>query len=356
VQVSVPAIIADDVFQAVQDQLMRDKALAQRNRKYDYLFVGGRLHCGRCGRAMTGEAPHGVRRYRCSSRNTFTDPSKRCKGYVSANDAEERVWHAIEHVLQQPDLIAAEVHRQQAGAEEQRMEVMREISLLADALAKCDREEQRWAEAYIAEVINLGELKGYRAEITARRESILTQHQHLQTKLDTIGQAVEHVEALIGYCERVRQKLQTFDAAEKRLAFEALNVRVTWTPGQPLAIEGTIPLGEIVPLSLELQESLLATGRVDDSGAATVAAEELPDHLPGDAVGRQAGMAGVQGAHRIEGHRLVAEPRQGRDRWQQDIHHHGRRPSLSHEIDGATVFRAVDDVPATPKVVIPGHS
>jgi hypothetical protein len=61
---------------------------------------------------------------------------------------------------------------------------------------------------------------------------------------------VEHVEALIGYCERVRQEMQVFDAAEKRLAFEALNVRVTWTPGQPLAIEGSIPLGEIVPLSL----------------------------------------------------------------------------------------------------------
>jgi site-specific DNA recombinase len=293
VEVRVPAIIADEVFQGVQAQLAHNKALAQRNRKYDYLFVGGRLRCGRCGRAMTGEAPHGVRRYRCSSRTTFTDPSKRCRGYFSANEAEGRVWHAIEHVLQQPEIIATEVSRQQAGAEEQRGEILREISLLADALTKCDREEQRWAEAYIAEVINLGELKGYRAEITARRESILTQRQHLQTKLDTIGQAMEHVEALIGYCERVRQKLQTFDAGEKRLAFEALNVRVTWTPGQPLAIEGTIPLGEIVPLPLELNHRLLTTGRVHDDGAGTVAAEELSQHLPGDLIDRQAGVTGI---------------------------------------------------------------
>ena len=142
-------------------------------------------------------------------------------------------------------------------------------------------------------MINLAELKGYRAEIAARRESILTQRQQLQTKLDTIGQAVEHVEALIGYCERVRQKLQTFDAAEKRLAFDALNVRITWTPGQPLAIEGTIPLGEIVPLPLELQESLLATRRVDDGGAGAVAAEELPYHLLGDFIGWQAGVTCV---------------------------------------------------------------
>jgi hypothetical protein len=61
---------------------------------------------------------------------------------------------------------------------------------------------------------------------------------------------VEHVEALMGYCERVRQKLPTFDAAEKRLAFEALNIHVRWTPGDPLQIEGSIPLGEIVPVLL----------------------------------------------------------------------------------------------------------
>ena len=170
---------------------------------------------------------------------------------MSANDAEERVWQAIEQVLQQPEIIAAEVSRQQAGAKEQRTEILREISLIEDTMAKCDREEQRWAQAYVAEVINLTELKGYRSEIATRRHSLLAQRHDLQTNLDNVGHALEHVEALMGYCERVRQQWQTFDPAEKRRAFEALNVRITWTPGQPLTIEGTIPLGEIVPVPLE---------------------------------------------------------------------------------------------------------
>lgn len=153
-------------------------------------------------------------------------------------------------MLQQPEIIAAEVRRQQASADEQRAEIVRELSLVEDALTKCEREEQRWAQAYVAEVINLMELKGYRAEISTRQHSLLQQRQSLQMKLDNIGQAVGHVEALLGYCERVRQKLQTFEAAEKRLAFEALHVRVRWTPGEPLAIEGSIPLGEIAPIQL----------------------------------------------------------------------------------------------------------
>jgi hypothetical protein len=62
---------------------------------------------------------------------------------------------------------------------------------------------------------------------------------------------VEHVEALIGYCTRVRLELQTFNAKEKRMAFEALNVRITWTPGQRLAIECSISFGKIAPVPLE---------------------------------------------------------------------------------------------------------
>jgi hypothetical protein len=41
------------------------------------------------------------------------------------------------------------------------------VALIEAALAKCDREAQRWADAYAAEVINLAELKEYRAEIEA---------------------------------------------------------------------------------------------------------------------------------------------------------------------------------------------
>jgi hypothetical protein len=50
---------------------------------------------------------------------------------------------------------------------------------------------------------------------------------------------------LTAYCGRVRQHLQTFDHAEKRLAIEALDSRVSWIPGQPLIIQGTIPLSDI---------------------------------------------------------------------------------------------------------------
>jgi DAHL domain len=78
--------------------------------------------------------------------------------------------------------------------------------------------------------------------------------------MEAMGQTSGYLESLIRYCTQVRQRLQTFDAREKRLALEALDIRVTWTPNEPIAIQGSIPLIDIVPVPSDnalLQNSLM---------------------------------------------------------------------------------------------------
>jgi hypothetical protein len=53
-----------------------------------------------------------------------------------------------------------------------------------------------------------------------------------ERRMEAIRTALQRVEALIDYWVRVRAALQSMEAAEKRLAFEASDIRVTWTPGQ----------------------------------------------------------------------------------------------------------------------------
>jgi site-specific DNA recombinase len=227
-----------------------------------YMFIGGRLRCGRCGRAMVGFASKNVRRYRCSTIINVADRAQHCRGSVPATEAEQKVWGAIECILKQPELIVTEVQRQHDDAATRGAEYTREIALLNEPLAKCDREAQRWAEAYADEVISLDELKGFRAEIEARRQSLLGERQRLESAIAGIDQAVNHVDTLLGYCERVKQALQTFDEAEKRLALAALDIRATWIPGQPLAIQGSIPLEE--------SSFAASTARYDRNGGAPV--------------------------------------------------------------------------------------
>jgi site-specific DNA recombinase len=247
ISLAIPPIIDAATFQAAKTALTRHKQTATRNRKHDYLFVGARLRCGRCGRGMTGASRRpGGWYYRCNSRYTITDRALRCSGSLHTDVVEQRVWAAIMRVLEQPELIAAEVRRQEASADEQCAEIRRHLGIIEAALAKCDRETQRWADAYAQEVINIAELKGYRAEIEARRRSLQAEYTSGKAKLEAIGQVVQHVEVLTDYCARVHQQLHNFDNTEKRAALEALDIRVIWIPGQPLTIKGSIPVGEIV--------------------------------------------------------------------------------------------------------------
>jgi site-specific DNA recombinase len=227
------AMLDEATFHAAQQQLQRNRMLSPRHRKYEYLLIGGRFRCGRCGRAMTGFPMKGVRYYRCNGRTTLMDPAQWCHGHIKAAIAEERVWATVERLLQDPDLIVAEVARQQAGADERHAALAQELSLVDTGLTKCDREEQRWAEAYAGEGINPQELKRYRNEIAMRRESLQAQQTSLLAELNAIGQAAGRVEALIEYRAQIHQRLHAFDTTEKRIALEALDLRVTWIPEQP---------------------------------------------------------------------------------------------------------------------------
>src|SRR5262249_40347369 len=69
IAVSVPPIIDTETFEAAQARLARNKIQAKRNRKHDYLFIGGRLRCGQCGCAMHGATnQYDYSDYRCTRR------------------------------------------------------------------------------------------------------------------------------------------------------------------------------------------------------------------------------------------------------------------------------------------------
>ncbi len=245
----VPPIIDTAVFQEAQQALHHHQACAARNRKHDYLFIDGRLRCGRCGRCMSGfyKANGATRYYKCNSMRSVMDPALRCRGSLRADKVETEVWEAVMRVLERPDIITAEVARQEASAEAQGAAVQQEVACLDAALAKCDRESTRWDEAYTAEIISLEELKVYRADIGMRRQQLLTERAQRQARLEVIGQAAGQVKHLVAYCAQVSQQIQTFELADKRQALNALNITARWTPGAPLDIQGSIPLDGLCP-------------------------------------------------------------------------------------------------------------
>jgi len=105
IQVAVPAIIAQDVFDAAQERRKQNTRESPRNRKQGHLLINGRLKCGQCGSVMTGESAQGrYRRYRCGRRPHQEVIAAHTVRSVLAEPIEQRVWEKVLGVLNDPSI------------------------------------------------------------------------------------------------------------------------------------------------------------------------------------------------------------------------------------------------------------
>ncbi|MFC1933987.1 recombinase family protein [Chloroflexota bacterium] len=108
-----PPIIDKELFDRVQVKLQRRKELRPGRKENDYLLVG-HIVCGHCNSPATG---HCLNRrylyYQCrGAYATYTKP-KICNGrYMRARQLEELVWIKIREILEDPQVIEAELTRQ----------------------------------------------------------------------------------------------------------------------------------------------------------------------------------------------------------------------------------------------------
>jgi site-specific DNA recombinase len=244
--IPIPALISQEVFDAVQQKLAHNKAMSRRNRKHEYLFLGGRLRCGRCGASMRGYSPHNTPRYRCASAFQHHPGEPFCRGGVRADVIEPRIWQEIERILGDPTKIIAELDRKARQEAQGQQDMTKERRAIQKALAALEREAQRWDEAYAHEVIELTELKAKKLDITERQRRLLAQQEAVDAAMHVAHEATARTRDILTYCLRIKEQLTPLDVPRKRQALEALNVHVTWAPGEPIRFEGDIPMGNIV--------------------------------------------------------------------------------------------------------------
>jgi site-specific DNA recombinase len=246
VPIAVPALIDTEFFEAAQRQLKTNQAQSKRNRKAEYLCIAGRLRCGQCGSAMTGEYVGTRRRYRCGRKRYQDVVAPHTRRIVAADQIEPTVWAAVERALNNPSLIATELERRRESTGTHRSDLERERQHYERQLTQCDKSLKRWEAAYAGEVIDLADFKAKKAEVDVRRVSAERELARLVEQQHLIEQVELETTSLMEYCERVRSHLQHFTLEEKQLVLEALGITLVWHPDTPLHICGSIPIEEIV--------------------------------------------------------------------------------------------------------------
>ncbi len=249
-----PAIITETLFNQAQAILKRNREMSSRNGKVQYL-LRGHIYCALCNRKYWGYSrwsngkpdKSNQRYYYCMGRRTIITPVKCDNRGYQADHLESVVWEQIEKLLSNPEFVLSQLERiknepnQADFFENELTEVLRRLQEL-------DKEQERllqWALKGFPEVTVINENE----KINRTRADLKVRRAELEKKIENAKENEVDLKGVERFCELVRENLMNFTYEDKRLALEALRIRVNIN-GDNVSVHGAIPVidGDIVSI------------------------------------------------------------------------------------------------------------
>jgi site-specific DNA recombinase len=250
IEVPVPALISEERFALAQEQLENNKRHAPR-RTIEPSLLQGMLVCRRCGYALYRTSTRTSKRklyyYRCLG----SDAYRHLKGAVCENPPvrqdhlDEVVWNELLRLLEDPELIQAELDR--------RMEAARNADPLRQRQGDLRREQNRLAKnmdrllmAYQEGLMSLDQLRGRMPELRKREQAVQTELQSLETVAADETKYLRLVQTLGNFRARLRANAGTLSVKDRQTILRLL-VKEVLVDRDTLTIRHSIPMPDSDP-------------------------------------------------------------------------------------------------------------
>ena len=172
-------------------------------------------------------------------------PDERCfLPNVRADDLESLVWERIAGVLSQPDTIAGEILKQATQRGEARERESFELDVKMTVLGDIKRKRRQWDKAYESDAIDLGDYKEKVDALRTQQAQLMTDIAELEQRIKVLDVNAGMLRALQQTIERVNLRLADAGGSKKKLALEALDVRIARNADGGIEISGLVPMGD----------------------------------------------------------------------------------------------------------------
>ncbi len=257
IEVSVPAIVSENVFQRAQSLLTQRRNYTTRNVKYKYLLQG-LTKCGDCGNTIAGTAdrqrfkrngkvygPYFNFYYRCThyTKNIYKKAVKCNLRYMQVESVDSVVWKEIESLLENPKLIKDIVKQQNERDPQQVKNAQQELTKIEARLKTLGKEEFRILEAYRQEIISIEQLQSQMAKIKAETVKLSMGRDEVVSLLAK-GDSVQ-VKTAIDYVAHIKKGLNANAFDSKKRILHLLNTRVVAKVSGAVDVYCTIPTTEL---------------------------------------------------------------------------------------------------------------
>ncbi|CAA9254302.1 MAG: hypothetical protein AVDCRST_MAG77-2353 [uncultured Chloroflexi bacterium] len=256
---TIPRLVDDATFAAVQERFRLNKERAVRNNRNPEasLLRGGYARCGHCKgvvqvRAKTSKDRWDGLRYDyfCCRSSEPGHEHRDCRSSMSAPLLDAIVWNTVARILKEPTLIEAEVERM---SQQEPRDMAGETADIDDAVADIIRQQRNLAGRLAKITGAAGDLITEQINaLDEKREQLLRRRQTLAAQSERVEHTRSQLRDLQEWCGSVAAKVDSFTYSEKRLALDALGVRVqVWRSVHDPRFEITarIPINAPIALS-----------------------------------------------------------------------------------------------------------
>lgn len=206
-----PAIVTEEVFNAVQEQLQKNRKEKRGTPKIEFLLRGF-VKCANCGRQYSPQTSRGFRRYSCSS---IQNPTINCHTKsLNAGPAEDNVWIEVLKIINGltiPNAPEKPKTDPLKNIDTQILRLEREMCRIVDRSASAD--DRTWDM--------------FDRELKKKADELEKLQVHKQNVLREQS-AIPKTESLKTVQNRYKKTINNLPFAERVNVMKALGVRCTW--------------------------------------------------------------------------------------------------------------------------------
>jgi site-specific DNA recombinase len=233
-EVSVPAIIERETWEAAQVKRKKNKSLARRNKKHDYL-LSGMIKCG-CGYSLSGEYFSNHCYYVCTWRNNHNTKleKKVCtEKSVRADAIEADVWQSVIDIFTEPVRFEELLKAAQADEVESFDPKQSELDIVKAMISEAENEAVEVSEALKKASGIVGRtLENNMQDVNRRYDALIKRRDELQADLSALRLSDTAIGNALEFAEDVRLGIEFADYATKRAIFEMLDMKVLVKDGR----------------------------------------------------------------------------------------------------------------------------
>jgi site-specific DNA recombinase len=224
---TVPAIVSEDTWEAVQARIALNRARSVRNAKdpESALLRGGYVRCGLCGRTVQARPrSNGSTEYLCAKGRANGD----CPGCnIQARVLDGAVWDKVAAVLTDPQVIASEVERLK-----QMDPTAADLGAVERSLAELERQRANLLQAItlVADPDSLALLTGQLTALQRQCAGLLSDWERLLARQQLWQSTQSSLVQLGDWCKTIAERVDTMSWADKRVVLDALGVHVKLYP------------------------------------------------------------------------------------------------------------------------------